>query len=98
MTNEISTKTKCLLIRDDIEIWLTDEEAEKIKMVLRNESKPKFIDVAGQFLAVSVILGILDGNLIEEKKRLKRGEWKCQFNFWHTRGQECGHTQKIIKL
>lgn len=71
-------------------IWITDEQAEQIKKAIDNGYDREVIDIAGRLIPTRylTLLKAEDNNLLE---REKKGDWKCDAGYWHTKGEECGH-------
>ena len=88
---EITTKTKCLLTREGIEIWITPEQSEKIFQLIQLAKDNKLIDIEGETISVNSITGIYSAEKIELLRRKKEGQWQCEYcKRWHKRGEECG--------
>jgi len=88
---EITTKTKCLLTREGIEIWITPEQAEKISQLIQIAKENKLIDIEGETISVGSIAGIYSADKIEFLRRKKEGQWQCQFcKRWHPKFEQCG--------
>lgn len=88
--NDLTTKTKCLLTKQGIEIWIDDDQAGKLSKIL-NTSENKIIEVEGQVISVWSIEGIFDGEYIYNQKKIKMGQWQCGYcKRWHSRFEECG--------
>ena len=91
MNQEITNKTKCLLTREGIEIWLNDEQAEKISHLILTAKDNKLIEIEGETVSVNSISGIYTAEKIELLRRKKHGEWQCGYcKRWHKRDEECG--------
>jgi hypothetical protein len=85
----ITDKTFVLMTRKGYRVWLTPKQVEAIKMVLlRGE---RFISVDNLFFNSQDISFILPASEIDREDRIKRGEWQCQFGYWHSKNEECGH-------
>lgn len=89
--NEITKIQKCLMIRNEIEIWLDEEKWKRLEKVLSMDKNglPKFINIEGRFVNVVDIVGIFKPQDLEDLKRRKNGQWKCKYNVWHDRGTNC---------
>jgi len=91
MNQEITDKTKCLLTREGIEIWINDNQAEAISQLILIAKDNKLIDVEGETISVNSISGIYSAQKIEELRRRKQGQWQCEYcKRWHNRNEECG--------
>lgn len=87
--NEVSKSLVCVVVRGGIEIWLEDDKATQLKTALESQSCPQFLRFNGQFLNKSDITGIFDALMMEEKTRIKNGQWKCAGGSWHERFKRC---------
>lgn len=91
MTKELSNKNKCLLTREGIEIWITDEQAEKISLIIQSSKENKLIDIGDNTVSVNSISGIYSAKSMEEMRRRKNGQWQCEFcKRWHDKFEKCG--------
>lgn len=84
--NEIAQNLRCVLLRNGIEIWVDEERAKNVANAL-NESK--YFILEGSLISPHEISGVLTPVHMEEYKRHKEGQWKCNKNTWHDRGQKC---------
>jgi hypothetical protein len=88
-TNSITDKTFVLMIKGGYRVWITPKQAEAIRMVLlRGE---KFISIDDLLFNSQDISFILPASEIDREDRIKRGEWQCEYGYWHSRGEKCGH-------
>jgi len=91
MNQEITNKTKCLLTREGIEIWIDENQAEKISELILTAKNNKLIEIDGETISIGSISGIYSGQIIENLRRKKQGDWECEYcHRWHKRGEECG--------
>jgi len=100
MNQEITNKTKCLLTREGIEIWVDDNQAEKISQLILTAKENKLIEVEGETISVNSISGIYSAQKIEELRRKKQGQWQCKYGNWHNRYDicSCGELEKYNKI
>ena len=98
MTQELSKDLVCIVIRGGIEIWVEQERAEILKQSLLSDKCPQFINYENKLINKADITGIFDALVMEEKTRLKNGQWKCQYGTWHDRFEKCDDTCIINKL
>ena len=102
MTNEVSKKIMCVLMRSGVEIWLEDDRVGFLKDILSASKESKFIDLDGQFINTADISGIFNAEYMGDRTRRRNGEWqdeqgiwrakgeyKCDYGNWHTRGDFC---------
>ena len=90
MSQEITNKTKCLLTKQGIEIWIDDNQAEKISELI-NKSDVKIFEIEGQTISVWSVEGIFDADYVYRQRKTKAGMWQCEFcKRWHPKFEECG--------
>ena len=91
MNQEITNKTKCLLTREGIEIWINDIQAEKISQLILTAKENKLIEVDGETISVNSISGIYSAQKIEDLRRKKQEQWQCEYcKRWHAKDEQCG--------
>lgn len=91
MTQELTKELMCVKMRSGTEIYLEKEKAQKL-IDLLGTAETKFIDIDGQTINTSSIEGVFEAKTMEETWYRKNGYWKCKAgNYWHKRGEECGH-------
>lgn len=95
MTEELSKIQLCIVMRGGIELWVDKEKADKLADVLGSINEHKFITITGDFgekvINTADISGILSAEDIEDAKRRKNGQWKCQWGHWHDKYEKCNH-------
>lgn len=89
MEKQITKKLMCIVMRDGIEIWIEDDRIQNLKKALMMTEKSKFIELENEVINSADILGIFSSNTMEAKTRRKNGQWKCNWNHWHNRGERC---------
>jgi hypothetical protein len=85
----ITDKTFVLMTKRGYRVWLNYKQAEAVKMALLKGKK--FISVDDLFFNSQEISFILPASEIDREDRVKRGEWKCKYGYWHSKNEECGH-------
>lgn len=98
MTKELSNKTKCVGLDGGIKVFLTENEYNELKnklkagadVVIISEGTPNEKIVSKYSFRYAINSGDMDINQKE-----KQGEWKCQYGYWHKRGEECGHAELL---
>lgn len=100
MTTELSKNLICIQVRSGVEIWVEKERAEVLVGMLTAPNPPQFLKYEGRIINRADIVGVFTAQDMEECTRRKNGQWKCPFNFWHEKKQECAHhlTQKNYDL
>ena len=89
MTNEITKNLMCIQMRSGVEIWMEQERAEKLQVVLQEITGSKFIRFDDQTINTADVVGVFSAANMADHTRRKNGEWKCQSNIWHQRGEKC---------
>jgi hypothetical protein len=100
MNKEITTKNKCLLTREGIEIWVDENQAEKISQLISTAKENKLIEIEGETISVNSISGIYSAEKIYELRKKKQGMWQCEkCGRWHNRYDicSCGELEKYEK-
>jgi hypothetical protein len=87
--NEITKPQMCLYMRNGIEIWIDKEKSTRIQEDLESGDVAKFIRVEDKTVNTVEIVGIFEPADLEDMKRTKRGEWKCDRGNWHARNDVC---------
>ena len=93
MNNLPTNKTKCLLTKQGIEIWITPEQAKQISQIIGTTTSIKTIEIEGQTVGIDNITGggIYDAEYIFRQRKIKAGMWECDScKRWHPRFEECG--------
>lgn len=90
--NKITDKTHCLVTRNLGKIWLTENQANQVKQMIVTGKQA--IVIGSDVIMQNDIAGLVSGDRIAELDHEKRGEWKCKYNQWHAKGEQCGHDGK----
>ena len=93
MTNEISKKQMCILIRSGIELWIDQERSQKLINVLQADDS-RFIEFDGRLFNRADVVGIFNPQDLEEVTRRKNGQWQDVEGYWHEKGDvicKCGN-------
>jgi len=87
---KLSKQKKCILMRNEIQIWIDKDKANSLIKRLQETDK-RFITLRerGEVINVADVQGIYSPKTIEEYKRRKNGQWKCKHGTWHDRGSDC---------
>ncbi len=88
-SNEISTKRFVMILKDGSKFFLDDKEAEMVRQSIRKGMD--YLEIGDSLVSRYDFSRLVSSENYEESEKIKQGEWKCQFGFWHSRGQECGH-------
>jgi len=87
--NSITDKTYCLITKHRIKIWINKDERDKILAMMSNSSQ-KTIIVNDNAIQTDGIC-IYTSDTMSNNDKINRGEWKCKYDYWHERNQQCGH-------
>jgi hypothetical protein len=94
MTTAITNKTICLGLAGGNKTYLTADQYRELKAKLK--AGADFI-ILGEgtpdekLISKHSIMFTTNASDIEQNDKVKKGEWKCQYGYWHAKGQECGH-------
>ena len=89
MTKALSTKNYVLVLFDKSRFFLDETEAEAVKNALKGGAK--YIEIGESLIMSSAISRLVSGENYDEGEKIRRGEWKCKYDEWHERNQQCGH-------
>lgn len=89
---EITDKTYCLVTRSLGKIWLTENQAKQIKQLILQDKQT--IVLGDNLIMKNDIAGLVTGEHINSLDKEKRGMWKCKYDKWHSKNEECGHDGK----
>lgn len=87
--NKITDKNFVLELIGGQRIWLTEEEYKTASNAITQGSQ--LLKVKDGVVSINAIKYLLPAREVEKADNIKKGNWQCQYNYWHTRGQECGH-------
>ena len=94
MNKELSKNLMCIKI-GEIEIWAEVEKIKHIISILSDKNAPQFIQVEDEIINRSYITGIFKAKTMEDLTRRKNGYWKCKWNYWHAKNEQCAHGEVI---
>ena len=80
-------KTYVMVLKDKSRIFLTVNQAEQVKKAIYQHD---FIEIENRLISKYAILYIIPSYEYDVFERERKGEWRCKYNSWHTRGEECG--------
>ena len=89
MSQEVSNQQMCVLMRSGIEIWIDKERANRLIVILNKLNKSIFIDFEDRCFNTADITGIFTPQDLEDLKRRKNGQYKCQWGIWHDKQEIC---------
>lgn len=77
------------MLRGNYKVYLNERQSDVLKEELGMGNK--FVQVDDMFFKSEDISFVLPAAEIEREDHAKKGDWKCEYNFWHVRGEHCGH-------
>lgn len=80
---------QCLYLRNSVELWIDDDKAERVKQDLMSGNVGNFIKVENRVINVKEIVGIFSAQELDDLKRRKNGQWKCEYGAWHNKFEVC---------
>jgi len=87
---KITNKEKVIIMRNGVEIWLEEKRADELIRLLEI-TETKFVKINGEMINSADITGVFEPMSVEDMKRRKNGQWKCEFGKWHEKNTKCGH-------
>lgn len=89
MTKEITDKNFVVMLKGGYKCYLTDKQSEALKQQLMFGIERVLLD--DYYFKSDDISYIIPAKNIDREDKVRRGEWRCSFNHWHGRNEECGH-------
>ena len=91
--NEITNKTYCIITNYGNKLYITEEQYQNI---FKNFDNVESIKIKNQgIINKKYIVMIARASEIEEDDKKRNGMWKCEYNYWHPKGEQCGHGEMI---
>lgn len=90
MGKELSTKRFVCVLKDGSKFFLDDKEAESIRNSIKGGAD--YLEIGESLISRYDFSRLVGSENYEEAERIKRGEWKCRYGFWHSFGEQCGHS------
>jgi len=89
LNNELSKDNYILRIHGGVNIYIDEDEFNKLKLILKDKSTDCF-EIRGKFIMKSAVQYIVSAADMEIVERKGRGEWQCEKGHWNSRGaQRC---------
>ena len=94
MSTEITDKTHVVNTRSCGRFYITADQAEVIAKAIEGAGSDfALIEIEANRVRLSDITGVLTAVQMFEADRVKQGDWRCKFGYWHNRGEQCAHGQ-----
>jgi len=77
------SKAVCVLMRNGVEIWVTEDVADNI--LKGAERGGKFFKIEDETINLADMTGIYSSQTMQERSKHKRGLWKSKGGDWYTR-------------
>ena len=90
MSKDLTDKRYCIVIRGGYRMWIDEKQFENLIHKL-NEGQDQFLLTGSGVVNRSDISLVVPASDLEREERVKKGDWKCRYGHWHTKGQQCGH-------
>lgn len=97
---ELTKNLMCIVMRNKVEFWIEEERIKNLINNLETFSEHKFIKINNEIINTADVTGIFSAKRMEDlkleneiKDKIKKGEWQCEYNYWHSRNEECGHKE-----
>lgn len=84
----MAKKQLVLRMKSGIEIWIDEDKADKVMSYLQTQ-KTGFGTIESRLINLVEIEGIFSPVDLEELSYRKQGMWKCKFNCWHNKNEDC---------
>lgn len=88
-TNEIAKEQKCIVMRNGIEIWTDADKASRFQKDWESNAVRGAVGFEGRSLNTADLLGVFFPCDMEDLRRRKNFQWKCQHGTWHDRQEKC---------
>ncbi len=85
-------KKTCILLRNSSEVWIPEEKADQLAQALLDGTAPRFVkltDAGNRMINTADIVEFLSQEQMDDKARIKNGEWQCDQGGWHSKKQKC---------
>ena len=89
MNNLPTDKIYCAVLKGQYKIYLNKQEFDFIGKIINSDAT--VIQIGDKIIIKDSILFVIPARDIEDGDRIKHGDWKCRYNEWHIKGEECGH-------
>jgi len=91
MTNLPTQIQKCIILRNGSEIWIPAVKAEQLEQACISGERcfVKLKDAGDRTINTADIVEFLTAEQMNDRARLKAGEYKCSFGNWHDKKKIC---------
>ena len=95
---EIIKAQKIILMKSGLIFWINSDTAEKISRHLSNQTAHSFITITelnNKSLNSAEMEGVYGQEEYDDLQKLKQRMYKCSFNNWHKKNEECRCEEEI---
>jgi len=87
----VAREQRCIIMRNGSEIWIPKDKADQLQNALINGDRGfvKLTDSNDRVINMVDITEFLSPDQMNERARIKAGEWKCDRGNWHKKNQSC---------
>lgn len=94
MTNQetkVDVAKSVIVMKSGLSFWVKRETADRASAHIVGQQSHSFLRIAelGETINTAEIEGIYTPERYTEIQRVEAGEWKCQFEKWHTKKGRC---------
>lgn len=97
----ITKPMKCIQMRSGVEIWVEAERADRAMQAFLAPNPTQFIEYEGRLINRADVVGVFFPEDMEDSKRRRWGQEKCEWGRYHKRGEECEcrtmHSKEVIE-
>lgn len=86
---ELTDKTKAIITRNLGNIYINDKQAKSIQEAIVGGEK--YIILEGDLIMTSDIVAVCGADKVVDQDRIKHGDYKCKYGFWHEKNMKCAH-------
>src|SRR3990167_560017 len=89
MNTEIAKSQKVIVMKSGLPLFVDAERAKNAEQILASGTGHRFLGIDEQTINSAEIEGIYSPEQYEEIQRIKKGDYKCKFQRWHAKREEC---------
>jgi len=79
--NQLTDKTWVLVLRDNVRLYLNEQDAEKVKQAV--SSGAGTLDIQGRLIMKQAILYLISASDQDVADKIRKGWWKCANGVLH---------------
>lgn len=101
MSKDIEVQKRCICLRNNNEIWISEDTYQKIKVAKENANGSILLTISelDREINTADIVEICTASQMADKRRIDAGERLCEYNNWHKKRERCDcYKMKMIKI